>query len=232
MPWCPKCELEYVDGIKICPDCKSTLVSSLENKENNEADIPMDLNYGAIISSVEPEVDQSIIEEERAAILENLRMAASIPKYDSIEEKYTENKSGAGVLIVAGAAGLCAIVLNMLGVFNFPMQGFSLVLTYLVMGCLFFVFLASGIRSVIKTKQLKPELEKEQKAIEDAINFIKQRKADGMYSVDKNTQALELAYIEMSNQVIADLNGRFTDMPEGFAQFVCDRYLGEILDED
>lgn len=30
MPWCPKCKLEYVEGIKVCPDCGSTLVDSLE----------------------------------------------------------------------------------------------------------------------------------------------------------------------------------------------------------
>lgn len=30
MPWCPKCKLEYVEGIKICPDCGSSLVETLE----------------------------------------------------------------------------------------------------------------------------------------------------------------------------------------------------------
>lgn len=30
MPWCPKCKLEYVEGIKVCPDCGSTLVETLE----------------------------------------------------------------------------------------------------------------------------------------------------------------------------------------------------------
>ncbi|MBP3542931.1 MAG: hypothetical protein J6J86_01755, partial [Lachnospiraceae bacterium] len=30
MPWCPKCKLEYVEGIKVCPDCGSALVDSLE----------------------------------------------------------------------------------------------------------------------------------------------------------------------------------------------------------
>lgn len=30
MPWCPKCKMEYVEGITVCPDCGSPLA---ENKE-------------------------------------------------------------------------------------------------------------------------------------------------------------------------------------------------------
>ena len=36
MPWCPKCKYEYVEGIKVCADCGSKLVDSLNNI--NEAD--------------------------------------------------------------------------------------------------------------------------------------------------------------------------------------------------
>lgn len=33
MPWCPVCKNEYVDGIKMCADCKVELVDELERKE-------------------------------------------------------------------------------------------------------------------------------------------------------------------------------------------------------
>ena len=29
MPWCPKCETEYREGILTCADCGSTLVENL-----------------------------------------------------------------------------------------------------------------------------------------------------------------------------------------------------------
>ncbi len=31
MPWCPKCKMEYVEGVTVCPDCGSPLA---ENKES------------------------------------------------------------------------------------------------------------------------------------------------------------------------------------------------------
>ena len=39
MPWCPKCKNEYYEGIKVCADCKTELVDSLEEweKAQNEA---------------------------------------------------------------------------------------------------------------------------------------------------------------------------------------------------
>lgn len=34
MPWCPSCKLEYVKGIKICPDCNTALVDKLEEEKD------------------------------------------------------------------------------------------------------------------------------------------------------------------------------------------------------
>lgn len=36
MPWCPKCKNEYYEGIKVCADCGTELVDSLEEWEEAE----------------------------------------------------------------------------------------------------------------------------------------------------------------------------------------------------
>ena len=39
MAWCPKCENEYVEGIKVCADCGTELVENLEEyKAQQEAE--------------------------------------------------------------------------------------------------------------------------------------------------------------------------------------------------
>lgn len=63
MPWCPKCKLEYVEGITSCPDCGSALITDAEQTEKtlspifhgNEAvveRIVQFLNYSHIISAM------------------------------------------------------------------------------------------------------------------------------------------------------------------------------------
>ena len=36
MPFCPKCRYEYVEGVKVCPDCDAELVDKLEEIEEDK----------------------------------------------------------------------------------------------------------------------------------------------------------------------------------------------------
>lgn len=229
MPWCPKCKLEYVAGKTICPDCNAELVDSLDDTVEQ---VPDELSYAAIMGKPldELETDDSI-DSIRLALAENMRQAVEAEKYQCIEDSYIENRSGAGVLIFCGLLGLTALLLNYLGVFNIPMRGFSLVLTYVVMGCLFFVFLISGIRSAIKAKTLKPLVEKEKNDIEKAVQFLK-TSLDSYEYKNLKEEGSEVAYLNIYDKAAKDLKLFLTDAPEGFSSYVCDKYLGDLLDEN
>lgn len=237
MPWCPKCKLEYVDGIKICPDCKSEMVDSLDkvnaldvlqsfdNTDNDGA-----INLNAIMNAGLDE-DDAEAAREKAAILAELRQAMDGPKYQSVEDMYIENKSGAGVLLVCGVIGIVALILNGIGVLHIPLSGFSLVLMNVVMGCLFFVFLLSGIRSIIRMNQLKDKVSEEKNLIDEVTKFVKANKAAGLYTISSK-EGFELEYLAMCDKVIADINANFPNAAAGFANYFSDKYLGDILDED
>jgi len=223
MSWCPNCKFEYVDGIKICPDCKTALVDSLE--ENTDATEEME-------EAILPYMDELPDEEERQEILERIKKIKENPPYKYKAEQLEENKSGAVVLLICGTIGVAVLVLNALGVLSIPLKGFSLTLMNAVMGCLFFVFLVTGVMAVVKSKKLKPLVEKEKTDISLITDFIKEKKLSGEYQLKSDDEDYELKYLELSDRVVADVNEHFPDLEPGFAFFVVDRYAGDILDED
>lgn len=226
MPWCPKCKLEYVEGKTICPDCQVELVSSLDEVTN----IPEELSYAAIMGQPLDQLDMGEqMEELRIAMSTN--MSAATVKYQSAEDSYVENRSGAGVLLFCGILGLGVLLLNYFGIIKIPMAGFSLILTYTVMGCLFFIFVANGIRSAIKAKNLKPLVEKEKENIEAAKAFLSNEMKNFEYKNLKE-EGSEVSYLHIYDKAARDLANFLPDAPEGFATYVCDKYLGDILDED
>lgn len=232
MAWCPNCKLEYVEGVTVCPDCKAALVDSLE-EQTEEFDFASDEEDKDMMASIiRPYIDELPDEEAQKEIVERAMRMASIPQYKSKEDAYSENKSGAVVLIACGVLGLAFIVLLALGIISLPIAGFSNTIMYTVMGCLFLIFLATGIRSAFKAKSLKDKVAVEKQTIEDIVSFIKENKEAGKYNLSKESEDYEEKYLLLNESVVADVNEKFPELEPGFAFYVVDRFAGEVLDED
>lgn len=63
MPICPNCEYEYVEGVKICPDCGESLVSSDEIIPAEE----WDESQWEVVYTTSDEIDAQIVKERLAA---------------------------------------------------------------------------------------------------------------------------------------------------------------------
>ena len=59
MPWCPKCETEYREGILTCADCGSALVEDLNSKIENTSIEP------TFLSSEDTAVNEMTEEEAK-----------------------------------------------------------------------------------------------------------------------------------------------------------------------
>ena len=233
MPWCPNCKLEYVDGVKVCPDCKTALVDSLEDTEGEDS-FEFSDEYNAAEEQVEGALNQyfpELSEEEREDMMANFKQGALIPKYKSVQDSYTEHKSGAMSLMLIGILGVAVVVLNALKIISLP-AGFSSTLTTVVMGALFLIFLVSGIFSSVKASKLKAKADEEKALIEKIVDFVRSRKKSGVYPTYKEEDGFEFDYIKLTETVVKDVEDNFSDLEPGFAYYVVDRFASEVLDED
>jgi len=80
-------------------------------------------------------------------------------------------------------------------------------------------------------KSLKPEVAKEKDNIETVLNYIKNQKMAGEYSISSD-EVYEEAYLKISEKAVADIKNEFPDLEPGFAFYVVDRYGSDLIDEN
>ncbi|MBQ0145984.1 MAG: hypothetical protein KBS51_02555 [Lachnospiraceae bacterium] len=122
--YCPKCDMEFVDGVTVCTDCGSPLVDKeawmeqqkaeaeekalQEEKEKNEK---LQAAKEAMENLTEEDIRQ--IRERREAVREMMEEPAV---YVNKKDRYADNKSSAVALLVVGILLAVASVLMWVGV--------------------------------------------------------------------------------------------------------------------
>ncbi len=250
MPWCPKCKLEYVEGKEICPDCKVGLVANLsliseeENEDkyfDNVEDDNDETNEETVEEFVADPVTLELIKSLKAKGIpdDQIQEMVTIIKarskhanatYKPISEKYTENKSGASILLIFGFAGIVLLLLNIFGVIHLPISGYTLYLTYIVMGSLFLIFFASGITSILNAKKLAPKIAEEEDNIQKMKDYLKKEYAKGSFELSLSDVPEEEKSLFISQMAVQACEDEFKDAAPGFSFYVVDRFYEEIFD--
>lgn len=189
MPYCPKCDMEFVDGITVCSDCGGPLV------ESKEAAIAMQLQQeeeaaarrAAEIASLEEAMREEIENAGQGGGPDILAGRAPVVRpeethvYVKKSQQYDDLKSSASAFLIVGGCLLVFSVLCWANVIPLPMMGLSRMISQSVMTVLGVLSLVIAFRSMGTAKKVQEQVGEEEKTTKELVDwFLEQYSGDGL----------------------------------------------------
>lgn len=186
MPYCPKCDMEFVDGITTCSDCGGTLVASKEiadamkKQEAAEAEAHRQAEYEAM----QAEFDMAAAElngtddlsESGNALEKQAGKTGNAPVrhqvYVKKSQQYDDLKSSASAFVLVGGILLIFSALTWMKVINLPMTGISRIISQSVMTVLGIGSLIVAISSAKSAKTVKGQIAAEENTTRELIQWF------------------------------------------------------------
>lgn len=248
--WCPKCRMEYREGIRVCADCGTPLVESLEEYDREQAE----KTAGEKKSGADPEDGReyhgSMTEETAAGISENPNpgnensmeeQLSGNPVlhhtgiYQNSSERAEENRSAAFALIGVGSLGLLFLILlftDKIPVFH--VTGSSRFFICGVLGAMFLLFIVCGVISQKSVKRLREKAVSEH-VIEEEIRkwchlHLTRDEVEGA-SRTQEPEDEEPAYFRRTAVMKEKIRRQFVGLDEDFLDHFIDEYYSELFGE-
>lgn len=144
MPYCPKCDMEFIDGITTCSDCGGPLVASKE-----------------VADAMKEEAEQAV--KAMAAEAEKPQPRAIRPRiYVKKSQQYDDFKSSASAFYAIGAAALAFAALGWTGILPLPTTGLSRMLSLVVITLMGAGSLGVAISSSRSAKAISGQIREEE----------------------------------------------------------------------
>lgn len=124
MPYCPKCDMEFVEGITVCSDCHGPLVPSKEEYLKSAAS-GRAVSAGKEEAALQNDTLTETLSPDAAQAAARAAASQRTARYVSSREKSEDLHSSSSAFFLVGGAALLAAVLGAAGILPLPMTGAS-----------------------------------------------------------------------------------------------------------
>lgn len=167
MPYCPKCDMEFIDGVTVCSDCGGPLVVS---KKAFEASLAEQLSVQKAVDEYDDPFDGTYADDDAVPSAKPVRPPGST--YVKPSQKQEDLKSSASAFFLVGFILLFFSALVWNGIIKLPMETFTGyltqgVITIMGLGCLYI-----GFFSKRAAKGLGSDIEKEEHQTEELTDWF------------------------------------------------------------
>ena len=180
MPYCPKCDMEFVEGITKCSDCGGPLFESKEAAEEMykraQAQYNEQMKKQYEIMMAEQMKQEALAKEaaEKAAAEGKgvQKRRASSGTFVDKGQKYEDMASSASAFLIVGVVTTAALILSITGLINLPFYG---VMKLIIYGMLAFMAIGSFVVAVSSKKSaavLKTEISSEKDQTKEIIEWF------------------------------------------------------------
>lgn len=227
MPYCPKCDMEFVEGVTVCTDCGGPLAESKEAAEKLKEEA-MKKQEEILREQYEKLMAAGQSQDEE----KNVTRAEASRAYVDKKQQYEDVNSSASAFFIIGGVLAAAAFLTLTGIIKLPMYR---IMKYIFEAMLVVMSAASfwvAFSSKKSAAVLKTEAADEKKETEEIVEwFVKTYSADGLDSQILADEP-DLAKEEMSLRrfdLIQDylITGR--DIPDqSYVDALCDMIYDRI----
>ncbi|MBQ5806728.1 MAG: hypothetical protein IIW24_05685, partial [Lachnospiraceae bacterium] len=180
MPYCPKCDMEFVEGITKCSDCGGPLFESKEAAEEMykraQAQYNEQMKKQYEMMMAEQMKQEALAKEAAAKAAAEGKVAqprrASSGTFVDKGQKYEDMASSASAFLIVGVVTTAALILSITGLINLPFYG---VMKLIIYGMLAFMAIGSFVVAVSSKKSaavLKTEISSEKDQTKEIIEWF------------------------------------------------------------
>lgn len=250
MPYCPKCDMEFIDGITVCSDCKGPLVESeavakaMRKKEKEDAmlrerammeELMKADGLDEYMSVESPEGGSAERNGEEGEAPVDSRTAAEPPVrvYVDKAKRYEDLKSSASAFLLVGGLLLVFSILCWSGIISLPMYGISKLIFQGALTVMGIFSLGVYMTSSRSARQLAPEIDAEKHQTEELIAWFRETySAEGIDSQIPDRGELSEEELSLKRfQIIQDYFITGKDLPDpAYVDALCEEVYARLYE--